>query len=148
MLDVFVNFFQGIIVTVPQMELTVNVKVAVLLGTTDLQGKAYVVNMTQHNGESGCVTCEETGIVVTQGKGHTRCYPYRSPMERAPKRTTETLLENAFQVNERQRKVVFNENNIVNMRICQFTLQQNRAYEQYVYMCMFVRLQEWWMLPA
>ena len=73
-----------------------------LLGTTDLQGKAYVVNTTQHKScESGCVTCEETGIVVTQGKGHTRCYPYRSPMERAPKRTTETLLENAFQVNER-----------------------------------------------
>ncbi|XP_015747175.1 PREDICTED: uncharacterized protein LOC107326937 isoform X1 [Acropora digitifera] len=96
---------EGIIVTVPQMELTVNVKVAVLLGTTDLQGKAYVVNMTQHNGESGCVTCEETGIVITQGKGHTRCYPYRSPMERAPKCTTETLLENAFQANERQRKV-------------------------------------------
>lgn len=91
------------------MELTVNVKVTVLLGTTDLQGKAYVVNMTQHNGESGCVTCEETGVVVTQGKGHTRCYPYRSPMERAPKRTTETLLENALQANERQKKVLFNE---------------------------------------
>ena len=140
MLDVFVNFFQ--------MELTVNVKVTVLLGTTDLQGKAYVVNMTQHNGESGCVTCEETGIVVTQGKGHTRCYPYRSPMERAPKRTTETLLKNAFQANERQKKVLFNENNIVNMKICQFTQQQNRAYKQYIYLCMFVRLQEWWMLPA
>ena len=109
------------------MELTVNVKVAVLLGTTDLQGKAYVVNMTQHNGESGCVTCEETGIVVTQGKGHTRCYPYST------KRTTETLLENAFQANERQKKVLFNENNIVNMRILQFTLQQDRAYEQYIY---------------
>ena len=120
MFDVFVNFLQGIIVTVPQMEVTVNVKVAVLLGTTDLQGKAYVVNMTQHNGESGCVTCEETGIVVTQGKGHTRCYPYRSPMERAPKRTTETLLENALQENERQKKVLFNENKRI--KCCQYTL--------------------------
>jgi len=40
--------------------------------------------MTQHNGEGGCATCEEMGVVVAQGKGHTRCYPYRSPVERAP----------------------------------------------------------------
>ena len=62
--------------------LSINVKVAVLLGSTDLQGKAYLLNMTQHNGESGCVTCEETGLVVAQGKGHAGCYPYRSPLER------------------------------------------------------------------
>ena len=80
-------------------------KVAVLLGSTDLQGKAYLLNMTQHNGESGCVTCDETGLVVAQGKGHARCYPYRSPLERPPKRTTETLLESAFQANQRKTKV-------------------------------------------
>lgn len=63
---------------VPQATLTVDIKAAVLLGSTDLQGKAYLLNMTQHNGESGCVTCEETGFVAAQGKGHTSCYPYRS----------------------------------------------------------------------
>ena len=78
-----------------------------LLGSTDLQGKAYLLNKTQHNGKSGCVTCEETGVVVAQGKGHTRCYPYRSPAERAPYRTTETLLENAFKANQRKTKVIF-----------------------------------------
>lgn len=38
---------------------TVDVNAAVLLGSTDLQGKAHLLYMTQHNGESGCVTCEE-----------------------------------------------------------------------------------------
>ena len=62
--------------------------------------------MTQHNGESGCVTCEEMGVVVKQGKGHTRCYPYRSLCERAPNRTTESLLENAVQASQSKAKVI------------------------------------------
>lgn len=95
---------RGIIIDVPQMAPTINVKVAVLLGSADLQGKAYLLNMTQHNGQSGCVTCEETGIVVAQGKGHTRCYPYRSPTERAPNRTMATLLANAIQANQSKKR--------------------------------------------
>lgn len=75
----------------------VTVKVAVLLGSADLQGKAYLLCMTQHNGESGCLTCEEPGVVVKQGKGHARCYPYRIPTEAAPKRTSESFLANAVE---------------------------------------------------
>ncbi|XP_070537874.1 uncharacterized protein [Ptychodera flava] len=69
-----------------------NVKVAIILGSMDLQAKAYVMNMTMHNGESGCITCKEKGLVVKQGKGHARCYPYRPPGQREDMRTTEGLI--------------------------------------------------------
>ncbi|XP_020622265.1 uncharacterized protein LOC110059888 [Orbicella faveolata] len=85
--------------------LGVGVKAAVLLGSTDLQGKSYLLYMTQHNGEDGCLTCEESGFVAAQGKGHTRCYPYRSPTERAPNRTMTTFLENAVKANQSKKKV-------------------------------------------
>ena len=60
--------------------------------------------MTQHNGEGGCLTCEESGFVAAQVKGHTRCYPYRSTTERAPNRTMTTFLENAIKANQREKK--------------------------------------------
>ena len=90
----------------PHEPSTVGVKAAVLLGSTDLQGKAYLLYMTQHNGEGGCLTCEESGFVAAQGKGHTRCYPYRPPAERAPNRTMTTFLENAVKANQSKKKVV------------------------------------------
>lgn len=34
------------------------------LGTTDLQGKAYLMYMSHHNGVNGCLTCEEEGFVT------------------------------------------------------------------------------------
>lgn len=74
-------------------ELPITVKAAVILGSTDLQGKAYLTCMAQHNGECGCITCEEPGVAVKQGKGHTRCYPYRTPTEAASKRTREFFKE-------------------------------------------------------
>ena len=55
-------------IEVPQVAPTVQVKAAVLLGSTDLQGKAYLLNMTQDNGESGCVICEERGLLLPKAK--------------------------------------------------------------------------------
>jgi len=81
------------------------VKAAVILGSTDLQGKAYITCMAQHNGECGCLTCEEPGVVVKQGKGHTRCYPYRNPTEAAPKRTSESFLTNGVAAHNENKKV-------------------------------------------
>lgn len=52
-------------------------KLAVLIGCVDLQAKGYIVNMSMHNGEYGCITCEEPGVVTKQGKGHSRSYPYK-----------------------------------------------------------------------
>ncbi|KAJ8309950.1 hypothetical protein KUTeg_011815, partial [Tegillarca granosa] len=54
------------------------VKLAVLCGTVDLPAKAGVLNMTYFNGAESCITCEEPGKVVKQGKGHSRCFPYRT----------------------------------------------------------------------
>lgn len=92
----------------PECEvIPVTVKAAVILGSTDLQGKAYLTCMTQHNGESGCITCEEPGHIVKQGKGHTRCCPYRNLPEAAPKRTHESFLRNGLSAHRENKKVGF-----------------------------------------
>ena len=67
---------KGINVTVDNIQR--NVKLAILCCTADLPAKAGILNMTLFNGSQACRTCEETGIVVNQGKGHSRCYPFRS----------------------------------------------------------------------
>lgn len=71
--------------------MSINTKVAVLIGCVDLQAKAYIANMTAHNGQFGCLTCEEPGKSVKSGKGSCRCYPYRPEHERHPFRTTESI---------------------------------------------------------
>ena len=115
-----VSFPPGITVKLPKVETPIKVRVAVLLGATDLQGKAYLINMTQHNGESGCITCEEPGVIVAQGNGHTRCYPYKSSLEKAPSRTTKTLLEQALRASQTQKRVTFTS-------ICMYTVCQEKA---------------------
>ncbi|XP_062583950.1 uncharacterized protein LOC134245701 [Saccostrea cucullata] len=45
--------------------------------TMDLQARACVFNMMQHNGLCACLYCEEPGVVVKSGKGHTRSFPFR-----------------------------------------------------------------------
>lgn len=64
----------------------INVKLGIFLGIVDLQAKGYILNMTMHNGESGCCTCQEPGRTVKQGKGHSRCYPCRKGKDRYPLR--------------------------------------------------------------
>ena len=69
----------------------INVKLGIFLGIVDLQAKGYILNMTMHNGESGCCTCEEPGRTVKQGKGHSRCYPYRKGKDRYPLRDSDDI---------------------------------------------------------
>ena len=69
-------------------------KLMLSLGSTDLQGKAYLLCMSHHNGVNGCITCEEEGFTTRQGKGHVRCYPFRDPP--ATLRTSDSVLENAL----------------------------------------------------
>ena len=45
-----------------------------------------ILDMTMHNVESGCSTCEEPGRTLKQGKGHSRFYPYRETRDRFPLR--------------------------------------------------------------
>ncbi|XP_046565271.1 uncharacterized protein LOC124273980 [Haliotis rubra] len=67
------------------------VKMAVLLATMDLQAKAYVLNMTMHNGSFGCSTCEEEGETVAHGKGYARHYPYKPHFERPASRQSDDI---------------------------------------------------------
>ena len=83
------------------------VKAAAILSSNDLQARAYLMNQTQHNGEGGCSTCEETGKVVKQGKGNTRCYPYREEHEKPILRSTATILACGHEAHISGRRVRF-----------------------------------------
>lgn len=78
-------------------------KLMLSLGSTDLQGKAYLLSMSHHNGICGCITCEEEGFTTKQGKGHVRCYPFRDPP--ATLRTSDSILENALSAVENNTRV-------------------------------------------
>ena len=82
-------FENGIAVCVDHQKITV--KVTVCCGTMDLQAKAYVLNMSMHNGKHGCSTCEEEGKVVKKGKGHCRVYPYKNENNRPDIRKDEDI---------------------------------------------------------
>jgi len=41
----------------------------------DLPAKAAILNMRYFNGQYACITCEELGQTVKQGKGPARCFP-------------------------------------------------------------------------
>ena len=78
-------------------------KAMLIVLTMDLQARAYVLNMTQHNGEYGCFFCEQPGEMEKKGKGRVRCYPN----EEVPsvKRTDESLKIAASQAAETQTRV-------------------------------------------
>lgn len=73
---------------------TFHPKLMLSLGTTDLQGKAYLMYMSHHNGVNGCITCTEEGYTTKQGKGHVRCYPFKDPP--ASLRTSESVVEDSL----------------------------------------------------
>jgi len=81
----------GISAQPPGLLTSVNVRLTVLLASVDLQAKAYVANMTMHNGDYGCITCEEKGLNVKQGKGYSHCYPYRPRRQKPPMRESDDL---------------------------------------------------------
>lgn len=68
-------------------EETVTVKLSVICGTADLPAKAAVLNMKQYNGSYSCITCEDPGESVKQGKGYSRYFPCRDEGERSSLRT-------------------------------------------------------------
>ena len=82
---------------------SVTCKAMLIVLTMDLQARAYVLNMTQHNGEYGCIFCEHPGEMVKKGKGQVRCYPYKDVP--SVKRTDESLRIAASQAAETQSKV-------------------------------------------
>jgi hypothetical protein len=55
----------------------IKVRLKIICGVFDLPAKAEVLNMMYFNGQFACITCEEPGVTVKQGKGTARCYPDR-----------------------------------------------------------------------
>ncbi|KAJ8319643.1 hypothetical protein KUTeg_002806 [Tegillarca granosa] len=82
----------GVEVTIE--EETYTVKLSVLCCITDLPAKAETLNMSYFNGEYACITCTEPGLTVAQGKGHTKCFPYRNAESRYSRRSDESIIIN------------------------------------------------------
>lgn len=95
-------YTRGIEFNLAKIEI-VKPKICVLIGCVDLQAKAYIANMTMHNGEYGCITCMEPGKTVPQGKGTSRCYPYHSPEEMQPYRESEEMKLSAISASRKKR---------------------------------------------
>ncbi|KAJ8313375.1 hypothetical protein KUTeg_009079 [Tegillarca granosa] len=99
----FQTFFQPFIKHMEQLEsdgITITIdgkqiitKAILLAGTMDLVAKAYVTEMTQHNGKYGCITCADPGEVVKKGKGYTRVYPFREDDQKYRLRTSAEILQ-------------------------------------------------------
>ena len=70
------------------------VKLKVVCGTMDLPAKAELLNMSYFNGPYPCITCEEEGKTVKQGKGTARCLPFRIPGSQPQLRRHDLLIEN------------------------------------------------------
>lgn len=79
-----INFLTHTGLEIEIEEETLTVYLTVLCITLDLPAKAGVLNMTLYNGAQACISCEEPGIVVRQGRGHCQSYPYRTPETRFP----------------------------------------------------------------
>ena len=85
----------------------IHVHLSVLGVSLDLPAKAGLLNMTLYNGAEACVTCEEPGKTVTQGKGYSRCYPYRPAGSRFPVRSSENVLQLMNMATDRNRQKGF-----------------------------------------
>lgn len=100
-LDLLELYNNGISIVVGSKTICVKAMVAVI--TMDLQARAYVTNMTQHNGEYGCLYCEEPGVVVESGKGRCRSYPYREVPSKL--RKEDELRKNATEAQENGNRI-------------------------------------------
>ena len=76
-LDMMKLYVDGFVFN-PNKDVVVRSRAMLLIATMDLQARAYVLNMTQHNGEYGCLYCTEPGESTPSGAGYCRAYPYRN----------------------------------------------------------------------
>ncbi|XP_048255342.1 uncharacterized protein LOC125381981 [Haliotis rufescens] len=83
------------------------IKLSVVCGIFDLPAKAGILNMTYYNGTEACITCEEPGVVVQQGRGHSRCYPFRPEHEKHPFRNDTDVRLSMERGTERRRSKGF-----------------------------------------
>lgn len=78
-------------------------QLAVVCGVFDLPAKASILNMTYFNGAESCISYEDPRIVVKQGKGHSRCYPYRDLGQEFKERVHDEVVEHMRNGTDRKR---------------------------------------------
>jgi hypothetical protein len=78
-------------------------KLAVVCGVFDLPAKASILSTTYFNGAESCLSCEDPGIVVKQGKGPSRCYPYRDLGQKFKERVHGEVVEHMRNGTDRRR---------------------------------------------
>lgn len=63
--------------------------------TADLPARALLCNSVQFNGAFSCIKCLQKGETAKRGKGHTHIFPFQSVDPKGPKRSVESILQNA-----------------------------------------------------
>jgi len=79
-----------------------HLKAMMILVTMDLQARAYLTGMTHHNGEYGCLYCEEPGAVVKSGAG--TCRAYIAQEEAVQMRTDQSAKGNATMAHQTRQR--------------------------------------------
>ncbi|XP_019633234.1 PREDICTED: uncharacterized protein LOC109476669 isoform X4 [Branchiostoma belcheri] len=82
--EALANLQRGIEVQPPNEESYI-AKVFLVGCTADMQAKALLINMKQHNGKCGCPKCLQEGTHA----GHKQQYPFQTANPKGPKRTHE-----------------------------------------------------------
>lgn len=91
--DLLDLYQDGLTFICPDTQVQVTTKAMLIIATMDLQARAYVLMITHHNGENGCLYCMEPGTVVPSGNGH--CRAYLSSLHPPEPRTDDSLKRNA-----------------------------------------------------
>lgn len=96
-------YSQGMKLIIDNQEILCKAKLVVV--TMDLQARASVLHMTQHNGEFPCNFCMESGEVVTSlsGKGHNRAFGYKEIGSQT--RTDENIRQDSKQAQQQKVRI-------------------------------------------
>jgi hypothetical protein len=78
-------------------------KAILLIVTMDLQARAFMLQMTHHNGEYGCLYCHQKGVSVPSGAGHCRSYQYEDNLDM---RTDESVRNHSKEARSSHKRVM------------------------------------------
>jgi len=101
---------------------TIRSKAMLIIMTMDLQARAYILQMTHHNGEYGCLYCLQKGETVASGGGHCRSYRYQ---EQPELRTEDGIKTHAREARNSHKRVMRFYGESVFMYLTYFSLLNN-----------------------
>ena len=118
-------YTDGVKLTFGDNEITCKAKLVLL--TMDLQARASVLHMTQHNGEYPCNFCMVPGEVVKSGKGHARAFAFKENGHQ--ERTEENIRNDAKLAQQQKRRVRGFTGESVFLHLLDFNLSSNVALD-------------------